>query len=70
MIPMSMPEATIAGMIGTKTSERTLMAAMNLFWFWAAASLTSALLAAVMPPWLMNSSYTLSTVPVPKMIWS
>lgn len=65
MMPMSMPDATMAGMMGTKTSERTLMARWKTLPCLAASSFASALLTAVMPPWLMNSSYTLSTVPVP-----
>ena len=65
MMPMSMPDATMAGMMGTNTSESTLMARMKPFCCWAAASLASALLAAEMLPCLQNSSYTLSTVPVP-----
>lgn len=56
MMSMSIPDATMAGMMGTKTSERTLMARWNALPWLAAASLASALEAAVTPDCLMNSS--------------
>lgn len=57
MMPSNRPEATMAGMMGTKTSPRSLIARMNgLVCCCAAASLTSALVAAVMWPRSMNSS--------------
>ena len=57
MMPSSRPEATMAGMMGTKTSPRSLIARMNgLVCCSAAAALTSALVAAVMWPSAMNSS--------------
>ena len=70
MIPMRKPLATIAGMIGTKISPSSLIARMNTFCFCAAASFASAFELAVMPAMAMNSSNTLLTVPVPRMIWS
>ena len=57
MMPRSRPEATMAGMMGTKTSPRSLMARMRgLVCCCAAASLASALVAAEMCPRAMNSS--------------
>ena len=56
MMPKSKPEATMAGMMGTKMSPRTLMAFMKGFCCSAAASLASSLEAAVMWPSEMNSS--------------
>ena len=57
MMPSSRPEATIAGMMGTKTSPRSLIARMKgLVCCCAATSFTSALVAAVMWPSAMNSS--------------
>ena len=70
MIPIRKPLATIAGMIGTKMSPRSLTALINMFCFCAAASFASALELAVIPAMEMNSSNTLLTVPVPRMIWS
>ena len=63
--PMSRPEATMAGMMGTKTSPSALMARWKGLAFCAAACLTSSFEAAETPASLMNSSYTLLTVPVP-----
>ena len=68
MIPMRKPLATIAGMMGTKMSPRSLIALMKTFCFCAAASFASALELAVIPASEMNSSKTLLTVPVPRMI--
>ena len=70
MIPIRKPLATIAGMIGTKMSPRSLMAFINQFCFSAAASFASAFVLAVMPAIAINSSNTLLMVPVPRMIWS
>ena len=56
MIPSSRPEATMAGMMGTKTSPSTLIARIKMFCCCAAASLTSALVAASTPLSAMNSS--------------
>ena len=68
MIPIRNPLATMAGMIGTKMSPRSLIALINIFCFCTAASLASALELAVTPETAMNSSKTLLTVPVPRMI--
>ena len=65
MMPMSMPDATMAGMMGTKTSERTLMARWRALPLLAAASFASSLDAADTPDWAMKASKTLLTVPVP-----
>ena len=56
MMPMSMPEATMAGMIGTNTSESTLMARWKALPFWATSSFCSSLVAAVTPGIFTSSS--------------
>ena len=63
--PMSRPEATMAGMMGTKTSPSALMARWNGLALAAAAALASSFELAEMPARAMNSSKTLLTVPVP-----
>ena len=70
MMPIRKPLATIAGIMGTKMSPRSLIARMSTFCLRAAASLASAFVLAVMLPMSINSSNTLFTVPVPRMIWS
>ena len=66
--PFKRPLATIAGMIGTKTSPRVFIALKKKFCFDAAACFTSSLVASETPASCMNSAYTLFTVPVPMMI--
>ena len=68
MIPIRKPLATMAGIIGTKMSPSSLIALRNIFCCLAAASFASAFVLAVMPAIEMNSSNTLFTVPVPRMI--
>ena len=68
MIPIRNPLATIAGMIGTKMSPNVLIACLYQGCFAAAAAFTSSLLAPVRPDTARNSSYTLFTTPVPRMI--
>ena len=58
----------MAGIMGTNTSPSALIALWNGFPFFAAACFTSSFDAAVIPATAINSSYTLFTVPVPKMI--
>ncbi len=70
MIPIRKPLATIAGIIGTKTSPKVLIARLNRFCLAAAAALASSFDAAVRPEMAINSSYTLFTTPVPKIICS
>lgn len=67
---LRVPEATMAGMMGTKISPSVLMARWYHGALEAAACLTSSLLAPVIPARAVNSSYTLFTMPVPKMICS
>ena len=68
MIPMRNPLATMAGMIGTKMSPSVLMACLYHGCFAVAAAFASSVLAPVRPEMLKNSSYTLLTTPVPRMI--
>ena len=68
MIPIKKPLATMAGMIGTKISPNSLMAFINQFCFSVAASFASAFVLAVIPAIAINSSNTLFTVPVPRII--
>ena len=68
MIPIRNPLATIAGMIGTKISPSVLMACLYQGCFAVAAAFASSVLAPVNPEMLKNSSYTLFTTPVPKII--
>ena len=68
IMPIRKPDATIAGMIGTKMSPRVLIARWNQLPFCAACALASSLLTADAPDCAMNCSNTLLTVPVPKMI--
>ena len=56
MMPMSIPDATMAGMIGTNTSESTLMARWKALPFWATYSFCSSLVAAVTPGIFTSSS--------------
>lgn len=53
-----------------KISPKVLMALLKKFCFALAACFTSSLLAVPISAICINSSYTLFTVPVPKMIWS
>ena len=68
IIPIRKPLATMAGIIGTKISPNSLMAFINQFCFSAAASFASAFVLAVIPAIAINSSNTLFTVPVPRII--
>ena len=68
MMPIRKPEATMAGMMGTKMSPRVLMARWYQGARAAAACFTSSLLPPSMPASRIKASYTLFTVPVPKMI--
>ncbi len=68
IMPIRKPDATIAGMIGTKISPSVLIARWNQLPFRAPCAFASSLLTAAAPDCAMNSSYTLFTVPVPKMI--
>ena len=54
MIPIRKPLATIAGMMGTKISPKSLMALINTFCCLAAAALASAFVLAVMPAMAIN----------------
>ncbi len=56
IIPIRKPLATIAGIMGTKTSPKVLMARLKIFCLAAAAALTSSFDAAVRPEMAMNSS--------------
>ena len=65
MIPIRNPEATMAGMIGTKISPKVFINLWNTFVLAAAAAFASSFVAPDIPATFINSSYTLSTVPVP-----
>ena len=54
MIPIKNPLATMAGIIGTKISPRSLIARINQFCFCTAASFASALELAVTPAISIN----------------
>ena len=65
MIPIRNPEATMAGMIGTKISPNVFINLWNIFVLAAAADFAYSFVAPDIPATFINSSYTLSTVPVP-----
>ncbi len=67
--PIIRPEATSAGISGTKMSESVLTARWAGFMCAAAAFLTSSMLASWMWVSAAISSCTLLTVPGPRMIW-
>ncbi len=67
--PISRPEATIAGMIGTKMFDSRRAMRCSGLSFFAAISAASALLDSLTPAALMNSACTLFTSPVPKITW-
>ena len=69
-MPIKNPLATMAGIIGTKISPSVLIALLKIFCCAAAACFTSAFVAADRPDTCKNSSYTLFTVPVPRIICS
>ena len=60
--------STIAGMIGTKISPSVLISLCTGFALEAATFFSSSLLLSETPAIRMNSSYTLLTIPVPRMI--
>ena len=67
--PIIRPEATSAGISGTKMSESVFTARCAGFMCAAAAFLTSSMEASWMLVSLASSSCTLLTVPGPRMIW-
>ena len=66
--PMKSPVATMTGMIGTNTSANTRISCCNLFPRFAAAAACSFLDDPSIPSFI-TSSYTLFTIPVPRIIW-
>ena len=56
MMPIRKPEATMAGMMGTKMSPSVLIIRLGRGCFAAAAAFTSSLVAAVRPVTFRNSS--------------
>ena len=70
IIPMRKPLATMAGIMGTNISPKILIIYWNIFPCFAACFFNSSVLLAPILPSFINSSYTLLTSPVPKIICS